>query len=274
MAEVPGMYFYWGSIRRYILSFGDLFNEIYVHRMNADGSLNQSIRVPISFSPRHKFLAKYIESIQTTTDSSVKVQTTLPRLSYEMDAPELDAERMKNRKNSHVLKDDLNNQLKTILSPTPYNFPVRLNLWSKNLSDGYMILEQILARFSPEVNMTIIDIPELKLCSSVPVILDSVEQTDEYEGDLGEDFRLIQWTLSFTLKGWLYPNFIEGGIIKRANVLFRKYVTGHILEKLTVAVVPKTANPDDEHTIVSSTIVAEEQPNGVIAEDLTYTDEW
>ena len=56
--------------------------------------------------------------------------------------------------------------------------------------------------------------------NDVPIVLNSASQSDEYEGELATR-RTIIWTLSFLLKGFVYPDVKSGTLIKSIEVNFR-----------------------------------------------------
>jgi hypothetical protein len=108
----------------------------------------------------------------------------------------------------------------TMYNPVPYNFDFQLFILVKNAEDGTQILEQVLPYFTPEFTVTVNTIPDMNIKADVPITLNSADVADEYEGDLSAR-RTITWTLSFTLKGFIYPNVTSGEIIKSIEVNFR-----------------------------------------------------
>ncbi|NBW57144.1 hypothetical protein EBR43_05035 [bacterium] len=62
-------------------------------------------------------------------------------------------------------------------------------------------------------------IPEMGINLDIPVILNSVNSQDTYEGDFITRRALI-WTLSFTLKGYVFGPIKTNKIIKIANTNF------------------------------------------------------
>ena len=73
--------FYWSTIRRSIVAFGNMFNSIDIDRRDADGNVIQIMRVPLSYAPKQKFLAR-IAALPTVEERNVQVN--LPRMSFEM----------------------------------------------------------------------------------------------------------------------------------------------------------------------------------------------
>ena len=101
-------------------------------------------------------------------------------------------------------------------APIPYNFDFTLSIYVRNTEDGTQILEQILPFFTPDFNVTINFIPVMGKKYDMPVILNSVNTTTEYEGDMTST-RLITWDLEFTAKGYIWPPVLSGDIIRQAN---------------------------------------------------------
>ena len=75
-----GTYYYHEILRKTIVSFGTLFNDIEIkHRNNAGGDFS-IIKVPIAYGPVQKFLAR----IEQSPNVRKEVAITLPRMSFEM----------------------------------------------------------------------------------------------------------------------------------------------------------------------------------------------
>ena len=53
-----GHQYYNQVIRRYVVMFGTLFNDIIVQRFNKAGQRIQALKVPIAYGPKEKFLAR------------------------------------------------------------------------------------------------------------------------------------------------------------------------------------------------------------------------
>ena len=53
-----GRRFYHESLRKVVVAFGTIFNNIIIHRTDADGSVLQRLKVPLSYSPKEKFLVR------------------------------------------------------------------------------------------------------------------------------------------------------------------------------------------------------------------------
>ena len=53
-----GDYFYHESLRKIIVAFGTIFNNIHIHRKDSNGNVVQSLKVPLAYSPKEKFIAR------------------------------------------------------------------------------------------------------------------------------------------------------------------------------------------------------------------------
>jgi hypothetical protein len=139
-------------------------------------------------------------------------------MSFNLDSLEYDVNRKQVSTLMNFSKSEVNNSLSTQFLPVPYNFQFSLSIYVRNTEDGTQILEQILPFFTPDFNVTVDFIPEMDQKYNVPIILDSVASTVEYEGGMSEgSTRLILWDLTFTAKGFIWPPVKSGKYIKTAN---------------------------------------------------------
>lgn len=204
--------FYWGTIRKAIVAFGNMFNNITIERKDAAGNVVQLQRVPLAYSPQQKFLAKIKQ--QPNVDNT-NFQVILPRMGFEMVSLDYDP----NRKISPMQQSRTINSSTSAsaqYAPTPYNINVLLYIYAKNQDDGLQIIEQILPYFNPDYNLTIHAIPELSINNDLPIILNSIGFVDDYEGDMTTR-RAIMWTLSFVMKLNFYGPVSKQGIINRVT---------------------------------------------------------
>lgn len=209
-----GSTYYHGVIRKYIIMFGTMFNDIDVQRFDKNGNRIQTLRVPIAYGPKEKFLVRLAADPNLDRDVAI----TLPRMSFEI----LDMAYNPTRKlpstvkNAAVLSTDTG-KLNRQYAPVPYDFNIGLSIFVKNADDGVQILEQILPFFGPEWTNTLNLIPELNLKLDVPTVLTSVTTEDTYEGDFTVRRALI-YNLNFLVKGYLFGPVKSQGVIKRTIV--------------------------------------------------------
>jgi len=233
--------FYWGTIRKAIVAFGSMFNNITIQRTDADGNVVQLQKVPLSYSPKQKFLTKIRQQPDVDTQN---VQVLLPRMGFEMISLDYDP----NRKISPIQQSRTINSSTAAnaqYAPTPYNINVILYVYAKNQDDGLQVIEQILPYFNPDYNLTIKAVPQLNIKNDLPIILSSIGFEDDYEGDLTTR-RSIIWTLSFVLKLNFYGPVSKQGIIKKttSNIFNDRELTSQ-QQIITVQPDPVTANVTD-----------------------------
>lgn len=197
--------FYNRSLRKYVIGFGNLFNEITLVRYNPDLTEAQRMIVPIAYAPKED----YVMRLEGDPALDRKVQMTLPKMSFEMVGFNYDSTRKQNTniKNFAQTSQGLVSQY----NPVPYNFDFNLYLYVRNIEDGTQIIEHILSYFTPDYTMKLNMIPEMGVVKDIPVILNSTSQDIDYEGNYERDTRVIIWTLTFTVKGYIYGKISQTG---------------------------------------------------------------
>lgn len=211
--------FYHASLRNYVTIFGTLFNEIYINRTDSSNNIVSVIKVPITYAPKDKILARYIEDPNIDRES----QITLPRMSFEMGSPVYDPDRKLNTMGSINSLTTDSGKMSRLYNPVPYNFPFSLYVFVKNTEDGTKIIEQILPFFTPDWPITVELIDPIDLKMDIHVVLLSVNQQDNYDGAFVERRSLI-WTLNFILKGFLWGPLRTSPVIKQTRI--NKYIMG------------------------------------------------
>ena len=213
-----GNVFYHGVVRKCIIGFGRLFSDIYIDRKKEDpvnGEFIQRLRVPLSYAPKEKWLVR-IDEDPTLENHTL---TSLPRMSFEIIAYTYDSLRKINRvqtmKNECVGATD--NSATFIRTPVPYNIDMSLYIVTKTQEDALQIIEQILPTFTPEYTMTINAVDELGIKLDVPVVLNSVIVSDEFEGDF-QTRRFVIHTINFQMKVSLFGAPSTQGVIGTTTV--------------------------------------------------------
>ena len=209
-----GQSFYHETIRKVIVAFGTMFNEISIIRKNNSGVVIQSMKVPLAYGPRQKFLARLNED----PNLSKQVAVTLPRIGFEIQNISYDAARKLNRvQKFKKVKGSDAKRLDTQYMPVPYNLNIQLYILSKSSDDALQIVEQILPYFQPDYTITINDMVDMGIKRDVPMILNSIGYEDDYQGDF-ETRRSIIYTLEFTAKFYLYGPVTSSKIIKTVQI--------------------------------------------------------
>jgi len=209
-----GTYYYHEIIRKTIIGFGTLFNQINIKHQDSDDTTTISdIRVPLAYGPIQKFLAR----IRQQADLNKPVQISLPRMSFEMTSIQYDPTRKSSL--TQTFKACTGSNLKKVYLPVPYNIGFDLNIMVKLNDDGLQIIEQILPYFQPAFNITINLVDSIGEKRDVPIILESINFQDDYEGDFSTR-RVLIYTLRFTAKTYLFGPIADSseGLIKKVQV--------------------------------------------------------
>ena len=230
MFETP---FYSGHIKKIITGFGALFSNVKIIRRHADGTVAEIVKVPIAYGPKEK----YISRIESDPELSGGVYITLPRFAFEITGYTYDTSSMTNR-NNKIQVSAANGAVFTY-TPVPYDISITLSLLSKGTEDGLAVLEQILPLFKPEYTLTIDAIKELDVTVDIPIVLNGVAVSDDYEGDYAIR-RFVTHTFDFTAKAKLFGPTLTAGVIYRTDTNLVNQ------ENIHTAV----ANPDTKETII------------------------
>ena len=209
-----GQYYYHQIIRKTLVSFGTLFNQIYIRHQDANDGTVGEMKVPLAYGPAQKFLAR----LEQNPDLTRATQITLPRMSFEMNRISYDPSRKVSVTQTFKAVDD-DNRVKKVFMPVPYNIGFELNIFSKLNDDALQIIEQILPYFQPSFNITINLVSSIGEKRDVPIVLDNISFRDEYEGDFQTRTALI-YTLQFTAKTYLFGPVAatSDGLIKKVQV--------------------------------------------------------
>jgi hypothetical protein len=239
-----GTYYYHHIIRKTIIAFGTVFNQIYIKHQDANDQPYSELRVPLAYGPMQKFLAR----IEQQADLNKPVQTTLPRMSFEMTSIRYDPTRKVTVTQSFKASDGQN--LKKVYMPVPYNIGFELSIFAKLNDDILQIIEQILPYFQPAFTLTVDLVDSIGEKRDIPLNLDDISFRDDYEGDFSERRALI-YTLKFTAKTYLFGPIADStdGLIRKVQV--DVYTGSDIVNakremRYTVEPDPIDAGPDDD----------------------------
>jgi hypothetical protein len=214
-------YFYHEILRRTIVSFGSLFNAITIKHKNNSNDVVSVIKVPFSYGPTQKFLARLNQS----PDLNKPIQITLPRMSFEFTGLTYDSTRKSTTTQTFTAKSATDGkETKKVYLPVPYNLQFEVSIMSKLNDDALQIIEQILPYFQPAYTMTVELVDEINEKRDVPVILENITMQDDYEGDFTTR-RVLIYTLRFTVKTYLFGPISSASkdIIKKTTI---SYIAG------------------------------------------------
>ena len=217
-----GQTYYHQTIRKYVVLFGTLFNDLNIEKKDSSGNVTSRQKVPIAYGPKQKFLQRIRQDPSLTKQVAIQ----LPRMGFEMTSITYDPIRKLNSVGK-ILNRATATQgagtMQKMFNPVPYNMDFQLFVFVDNAEDGTQILEQILPFFTPEFNVTINAIPSMGVKLDVPISFNSASLEDSYDGDLTTRRTMI-WTLDFFMKGFLYPDIKGGGkIVKSVVVDFHEF---------------------------------------------------
>jgi len=211
-----GQQFYHQSLRKFIILFGTMFNDLHINRKNSSGNIIQTIKCPLTYAPREKVTARLEQNPELLNQQSI----ILPRLSFEMTTLQYDPSRKLNTMNKWR-KDPgdaaTGGKMKYQFQPVPYDISFDFNIYARYAEDATQLLEQIVPFFTPEFTATIDLIPEMGIKTDIPIILESLSSQDTYEGDF-ETRRALIWTLGFRMRAYLFADIKEQSAIREANV--------------------------------------------------------
>jgi hypothetical protein len=247
-----GTYYYHEIIRKTIIGFGTLFNDINIKHKNSSDAVISEMKVPLAYGPTQKFLAK----LEQQADLNKPVQITLPRMSFEMTSVDYDPTRKTGVTQTFKAVDG-NSNMKKVFMPVPYNIGFELSILSKLNDDALQIVEQILPYFQPAFNITIDLVESIGEKRDIPVVLNSVSMQDDYEGDFSTRRALI-YRLQFTAKTYLF-----GPVADNPEGLIRKVIVDNYADTNT-----QTAKREMRYTVVPDPVSADP------GDDFGFSETW
>ena len=214
-------YFYNEILRRTIISFGTLFNDISIKKTDSSDDVFSVVKVPLAYGPTQKFLAR----LEQSPDLNKPFAITLPRMSFEFTGLTYDPSRKVTTTQTFTVKDpDSSTDVKKSYMPVPYNMAFELSIMTKLNDDALQIVEQILPYFQPAYNLSVELVESIQEKRDIPVVLENITMSDEYEGDYTSR-RVLLYTLRFTAKTYLFgpATKVTKDIIKKATI---NYISG------------------------------------------------
>ena len=201
-------YFYFQLTRKYVILFGNMFNNITMKRLNRETNEEiERLKVPIIYAPKEQFVTR----LRSDPDLQRSLQVSLPRMSFELQSFTYDSTRKQNSllKRATTLS---NTQMTSQFVGVPYDLSFDLNIYARNIDDGTHIVEQIIPYFNPDYTVTGVMIPDMGFLKDIPIILNSVQNDVEFEGNF-DSVRFVTWRLNFTMKADFY------GPVQPTNVI-------------------------------------------------------
>jgi len=236
-------YFYNEIFRSVIIGFGSLFNGIQVKHKNDNDKTVSVIKVPLAYGPTQKFLAR----LKQNPDLNAPVQMTLPRMSFEFTNLAYDSSRKSTQTQTLVLTSEDGSEEKKTFLPVPYNMTITLSVYTKLNDDMLQIVEQIVPYFQPGYTIPIKFLGNFDEVQNVPVVLDNIDMSDEYEGNF-DTRRALIYTFTFTAKTFVFGPLrdVSSDIIKKVTVGYiAGQKSGNYTRDLTYQVTPRAVKDYD-----------------------------
>ena len=266
--------FYFSSLKTYVIYFGKIFSNIRITRLDPEtGEQTALIRVPLNYSGRDKNLLR----VDMKPDSSEAENCPpgflqFPIIGYELTGMTYDPNRKLPTLGKIVRKDDDDlNKLKRMYNPVAYDLSFSVYVMSKNIEDGNKIVEQILPFFTPSWTSTVNLIPEMEISHDIPIVLDSVNFEDRFQGLLTER-RNVFWTLNFTMIAYFYGPLVSKPVIKVSNTEF--YIGNTTTADTTFATVSVSPGLDANGNPTSNADIAVNYANVAVDDEFGYIEVW
>lgn len=256
-----GHTYYHETIRRYVILFGTLFNDIYIKRYDSQGNQTNMIRIPITYGPKDKVLARLNADPNLDRPYSI----ILPYITFQITNIKYAQDRKLTSTGRQPYLAASKNYSTYVYNPVPYDLEFQMSIIVKNAEDGSKILEQILPFFTPDWTTTIKIIDDPSIIIDVPLVLNTIQSQDNWEGAIG-DRRYLTWTLNFTMRGQLFGPIAKSKIIKKAitNVAFNSNVSTNLTTSYNDRRV-------DEIITVTPGLTANGTPTSNAAESVDYS---
>ena len=242
--------FYFHTIKKITTTFGYIFDDIHIERINPKTSGIQLIKVPISQAAKEKWAVRMEEDPNAGDETRQRhVQIVLPRMSYDLVNFHYDAKRKLPTTNYRVAPTASGPLANVQLNPIPYLFDYQLHLQTRTLNDSYSIVEQILSFFRPEYTVPIIDIPEMNIHRDIVFTLMNCSHSDSFEGNF-QDKRIIEWQFDFQAQAFIYSPIKQKPVIINPTINLHEIGETYDEAKVEIVVDPNTANINQPYNII------------------------
>lgn len=207
-------FFYNRTIRKIVVAFGTIFNDLQIIRFSKAGVEKERIRVPLSYGAKEKYMTRFLSD----PDLIKSIGTVVPRISFDLTGMAYDTSRKQISSVKNFATNNSTTTLKSQRMPVPYTFDFSMSIYVRNTEDGTQILEQILPFFTPDYTVSVKFNPSMGDAGTkdMPVTLNSVSNEVDYEGDMATT-RLIIWNLEFTARSFIWPAIEQESYIRNAN---------------------------------------------------------
>ena len=205
-------YYYYKALRKTIIQFLDIFNDIEIARYDKDGNFEKYVEVPVKFALKEKVWYWMNER---------KYDEMLPMISVALNNVELAKDRIPNRYEAISLSSPVSGNLRSMVpNPMPYDISFAVSVWALYMTDVDQIIEQIVSFFAPDIFMRI-RIDEIDFNFDVKVLFNSASPEMDLEMP-DEMYRVVRYSLDFTCQSFFFRPIDDVGIIK--NIYINYYM--------------------------------------------------
>lgn len=204
-------YFYRQSLRRNAAAFMSLFSDIWIQKLDGNGVIQSTFKIPIAYGPRQKWLGR----LEGNPDLNKPVAMSLPRIGAEIVGMNYAPDRKLNSTKKIVAPYSLANNVTTANTangdpssasfdfvPVPMDIQWRLDVMTQGTDDSNQIIEQILPFFTPEWVNRVRLIDELDVEFNMPVVFQNMSLYDSYKDGNMQEKRVMVWSLMFIQKAY------------------------------------------------------------------------
>jgi hypothetical protein len=219
-------YYYHGTIRKVVVAFASLFNNIYVSRKDENDVEIERFKVPVAYGPQQKFLRRLDRIGESFDSNQIRLETYLPRIAFEITNIQYDASRKLNSIQQTVaFYNGDRSQLYRRYERVPYNLTFTVSVMAKTMDDALQIMEQILPYFGPEYTFTIKAVNPTDQDVDIPIVFSSSTLSDGDDGSYGDysSRKVTMANMQFIAKMYLYGPIDRQGLITQTDInLFTK----------------------------------------------------
>jgi hypothetical protein len=205
--------FYNKNLRKLVVGFGTLFNNIIVEHADPAGGDPLQIRVPITYAPQEKFIRRLLEP--SSIVDSTRIETQLPKMSYIITSIAPDPSRRRNKFSPTVGLNSVNGVCQTsgstIFQEVPVNVNFSLFIYTRHIDDTLQIVEQIIPYFNPE-HFIQLDMNDVHKSVTIPIVMTNNSISERYDGDLSSR-RINISSINFTAKSYIFGEVFNTSVI-------------------------------------------------------------
>lgn len=203
-------FFYYNSIKNYIIAISHLVSDIHVVRSDSSGTEIKNIKVPLTYAGKTKLYYKLQQ------DQDRNISTILPRISFIFNSMERNSNRSTSYSNIINFTDDIGEEQSFFYNPIPFDFNFTISIWSKYIDDLHQMIEQIASFFDPDFSVTVHEIPVLNITKDISIVLRNIDVQTDNEFD--DDDRVMTADLEVVLHGYIYKPISNSALIQHIKV--------------------------------------------------------